>query len=307
MEKECIVCKYIFETGRHKETKTCGELCLKIHRENTKEERIKNSKEAIFKKYGVTHVSKIPGFSDKVKKTKKENHGSETYNNRDKAKETIKKEYGVENSMQIESTKDKSKKTKKEKYGNETYNNRDKAKETIKKEYGVEHHLQLKEILNKQIDTNKKNNGVSYNILTDKSRENLLKNNNLKFGSDYYFSSLEYLKESKDDKLIRLREILKTRKLIIPEDFEEYYEGIREKKEDGKIKYKKYEIKCEACGNKFNSRVVSSALVCRVCYPIESGSIIQKELKEYIVSIIGNNFKENNREAIKPHELDFYI
>lgn len=95
--------------------------------------------------------------------------------------------------------------------------------------------------------------------------------------------------------------------MIIPEDFDEYYKGVREKCEDGKIKYKKYEIKCEVCGNKFNSRVVSSALVCRICYPIESGSIIQREFKEFLESVIGNGFSENNRDVIGPYELDFYI
>lgn len=307
MEKKCIICKNIFETGKHKGTKTCGKPCLKIHRENTKEDRLNKSKEAIFKKYGVDHPSKIPGFSDKVKKTKKENHGSETYNNREKARETIKKEYGVDNSMQIESVKDKVKKTKKENHGSETYNNREKARETIKKEYGVDHHLQLKDILDKQIKTNKEKNGVSYNVLTEKSKKNLIKNNNIKFGSDYYFSSLEYLKESKDEKLVRLKEILKERKLSTPKGFDENYDGVREMQENGKIKYKKYEIKCDKCGSNFESRVVFSALICRVCYPIESGSIIQREMKEYITSIIGNNFKENDREKIKPHELDFYI
>jgi len=307
MKKECMICNNIFETGKHKEKKNCSKECLKIYMEKTKEDRIKKSKEAIFEKYGVTHVSKIPGFNEKVKKTKKEKYGSETYNNRDKAKETIKKDYGVENSMQIESTKEKVKKTKKEKYGSETYNNRDKAKETIKKDYGVDHHLQLKEILDKQVVTNQKKNGVNYNILTDKSRENLLKSNNLKFGSDYYFSSLEFLKESRESKLNRLRDILNDRNLSVSEDFDEFYGGIRKKNKDGKIKYEKYEVKCSNCGSLFKSRVVSSALICRVCYPIESGSVIQREMKEYIQSIIGIDFSENNREVIKPYELDFYI
>lgn len=311
MEKECIICKNVFETGRHKETKTCGKLCLKTLQENTKEERVKKSKEAVFKKYGVTHVSHIPGFSDKVKKTNLERYGVEHISQNEefkiKQKETMKKRYGVENSMQLESTKEKVKKTNKERYGSETYNNRDKAKETIKNKYGVEHHLQLKSILDKQIETNKKNNGVSYNVLMDKSRKNLLKSNNLQFGSDYYFSSSEYLKESKDDKLIRLREILKTRNLLISDDFDECYEGIREKNENGTLKYKKYEVKCEVCGNVFKSRVVSDALVCRTCYPANSCSKIQMELKEYITTIVGDNFDENNRDVIKPHELDFYI
>jgi len=303
MEKKCEICKNFFETGKHKEKKTCGKDCLKILRENGKEERIKKSREAIIKKYGVDHPSKIPGFGDKVKKTKKEKHGDETYNNRKKAKETIKKEFGVENSMQIEESKLKTKKTKKEKYGDEHYNNRKKAKETIKKEFGVEHHLQLKEILDKQIKTNIEKNGVSYNVLSDKSKENLIKTNNIKFGSDYYFSSLDYLKETKEEKLERLRIILEERKL----EFKECEcDRVRYKNTDGKINYLKYDIKCTSCGNKFSSRVVKSALVCRKCYPIKSGSKIQREMSEFIFEIESNT-TECERSVIKPYELDFYI
>ena len=68
MIKSCEICSFDFESGKHKGTKTCSKECLVIFREKTKEDRLRKSKEAILKKYGVDHVSKIKGLHSMLKK-----------------------------------------------------------------------------------------------------------------------------------------------------------------------------------------------------------------------------------------------
>lgn len=306
MVKKCKICYQDFETGKHKQKINCSKECLSIHMNNIKADRLQKSRDGMIKKHGVDHPSKLIGFSDLVKKTKKDRYGDENYNNRDKSKETLLGLYGVENVMQLDETRDLSKKTKKDRHGDENFNNREKSKKTIKEKFGVDHHLQLKEIFNKQIKTNKEKNGVEFNVLSEISKKNKFKVMNDKYGSDYYFSSIEYLKETREEKILRLKEILNKRNLFVSDKFEDEYDKIRDVDDDGKITYKKYEIECKSCRSIFKSRVVSTALICRKCYPIESGSIIQREMRDFLISL-NINFTENDRVIIKPHELDFYI
>lgn len=67
----------------------------------------------------------------KIKKTKKELYGSETYNNSKKAKETNLKKYGVSNPNKCKSV-------------------RDKIKNTCLKKYGVDHNFKSKECIKKR-------------------------------------------------------------------------------------------------------------------------------------------------------------
>jgi hypothetical protein len=306
MEKKCIVCVSVFETGKHKSKKTCSKDCLRIHMDNIKEDRIKKGKEAMFNKYGVDHPSKLIDFSDKVKKSKKEKYGDENFNNREKSKNTMLKKYSVDNSMKLESSKIKSKNTKELKYGDKTFNNRVKAKETIQDKYGVDHHLQLPSILEKQINTNIEKNNVRFNLLTLKSKENLKNKNRELYNADYYFSSINHKKESWENKIERLKKDLEINNLIFKDGIEKYNK-LRVKNGDV-INYLKYDLLCKVCGSEFASRAVKTALVCRKCYPKENGSKIQKELSIFLSSLVGEeNIYENNRLVIKPSELDFYL
>ena len=75
--------------------------------------------------------------TSKMKQTKLEKYGSESYVNPDKAKETKLEKYGSENYVNIE----KCKQTKLEKYGSENYNNINKMKETKLEKYGSENYV----------------------------------------------------------------------------------------------------------------------------------------------------------------------
>jgi hypothetical protein len=53
-------------------------------------------------KFGVDNYAKIFGYSEEVKKIKKEKYGQENYNNKDKQKETMMKRYGVSSFLSTE-------------------------------------------------------------------------------------------------------------------------------------------------------------------------------------------------------------
>ncbi len=302
-KKKCENCGNEFNPGKHKETKTCSKTCLKEYQEKNKWNRIEKSKNALKLKYGVDHPSKIEGFLEKVKSTKKEKYGDENYNNREKAKETCLEKYNVDNSMKLESVQKKIKSTKKEKYGNENYNNREKAKETCLEKYDKEHHMQSNEILNKQKETNKIKYNNDWNCNLEKSLENLKKKNNEKFGSDFFFSSEIHLNKIKTENLERLKTILKDSNL----EFDiNQYDKLRNKNKDGSISYLFYDIKCNDCGNKFKSRLINQIPICRKCNPITSNSKLHLEFKEFL-NEIKINFIENDKHTIKPLELDFLI
>lgn len=302
--KKCATCGKLFNPGRHKEKINCSPECLKKHQQKTKDDRLKKSKEGLLKKYGVDHVSKIPEWGNKVKKTKKEKYGDENYNNREKSKKTTIEKYGVNNTMKIEETKKKSKKTKKEKYGDENYNNRESAKKTIEEKYNTKHHLQTEECLEKMKKTNLELYNTEYTINTKKCEKNLKKHNQKNYNCDWYFESKEHKNKIRKQKIKHLKLKLEKNNLTFDEN---KYIKIREKNKDGKIKkYYEYELTCKKCNNKFKSRLTFNLPVCRNCYPISSCSKLNIEFKEFLNSI-NIEFQENNRIIIKPLELDFYI
>ncbi len=301
--KNCENCGKEFNPGKHKETKNCSKECLKEYQEKNKEIRIKKSKESMFLKYGVDHPSKIEGFSEKVKSTKKEKYGDENYNNRESAKNTCLKKYGVDNSMKHETTQKKLKSTKKEKYGDENYNNRESAKNTCLKKYNKEHHLQLPEILEKQKTTNISKNGLEWNCNLPQTLENLKKKNKQKYGSEFFFSSNYYLENLKKEKLERLNLLLKNSDLSFNIN---QYDKLRTNNEDGSKSYLFYDIECNKCKTKFKSRLINQIPICRTCNPIISNSKLHLEFKEFL-NEINVSFIENDRKTIKPLELDFLI
>jgi hypothetical protein len=91
----------------------CSVSCSANHKEsqiikkNTRSKKYKNGyfnvkkwKDTLIKKYGVDHPMKIEKSKIKTRKTKKENHDNENFNNREKATNTCLKKYGVKYPLQ---------------------------------------------------------------------------------------------------------------------------------------------------------------------------------------------------------------
>lgn len=68
------------------------------HPMNTRSTK-ENLKASIQKKYGVDWISKSDGWSESMKRTKKERYGDENYTNREKSKITCIEKYGVDNPL----------------------------------------------------------------------------------------------------------------------------------------------------------------------------------------------------------------
>lgn len=302
--KNCTVCQEQFNPGKHKQTLTCSKKCKDIHMLNTKDDRLKKAKEALIKKYGVDHISKIPGHKEKVKRTKLINHGDENYNNRKSAIKTNIKKYGGVSSTCNDIVKQKIKRTKLINHGDENYNNREQAKQTNLNTLGVEHHLQLQEYMDKQKKTNLKKYGIEFNLLSEKSKEQLVKTNLEKFGEKFFYSSDQHLNKIKEDKVERLKKIFNDSELEF--DFDKYKILRTKNKELNTLKYIFYDIKCKKCNEIFSSRLINKIPICRNCYPIAANSIIQFEFEDFIKTL-NVKYLHNDRTVIKPFELDVVI
>ena len=85
--------------------------------------------------YGVEYSWQREDVKKKIRKTKLEKHGSETFTNNQKCKETMLSKYGVINCGQLDNWKEKVENTKLSKYGDKHYNNAEKMTQTKKSMY----------------------------------------------------------------------------------------------------------------------------------------------------------------------------
>lgn len=122
--RTCVICGKPFEIYKNREKTTCSYDCLLgLNRsEEVTKKRLVSLKNTMLKKYGVDHVSRLPGFSKKMKETKLLKYGDENYVNVEKCKNTKLKLYGDSN-----------------------YNNKSKNKSTCMERYGVPNVFHLKQ------------------------------------------------------------------------------------------------------------------------------------------------------------------
>jgi len=299
--RRCVFCNNEFLVRKKVEKKLCSDECRKswsLLKEN-KDNRIKKSQESIFEKYGVKSNLSLDSSREKARKTKKEKYGDENYVNLEKARKTKKEKYGDENYVNLE----KARKTKKEKYGDENYNNRKEAKNTMKDKYGVDHAMNLKYYQKKQQDTLQKNYGVEFPLQNLNIKDKVKKTNIEKYGFDNPSKNdniKQKISEShllKFDKGLMFEKLLKQNLQIISP-----YIGLR----DGTIYYS-YNFKCLNCNNVFSGTFTNNRPpVCRTCNPLYKNNTHQIEFRNFLLKN-NINFTENDKQTIKPYELDFYL
>ena len=236
-----------------------------------------------------------------------------------KQKQTCLKKYGTTSPLLNEKCKQKTRQTCQKKFGNDMFagsneykkrikspfllqKNHIKGKETKIKKYGQNY---SKVIFEKNKEAIQKRNirkyGVPYLLMNDdilsKTHETMKK----KYGSDNFFSSNKCLKL----KLSRAwKRIQKWKNHIIPLFTFQEYKGYD----------KIYKWKCVKCGNEFEQKIYTTGLGesrtiprCQICYPNHASSIVEKELLDFIKSIYQGEIIRNNKEIIKPYELDIYL
>lgn len=177
LTEECIECGSLnctFKGFSQGFSVFCTEKCAHT---NLKQKEItsKNSKRSLLEKYGVDNASKLEGFYEKVKDTKRRNYGCENYVNVPKYKQTTEKRYGVQHYTQTEEYKNRVKETNLRKYGVMHFAKSNAFKEIIKqyslREYGYDHFLKSPIIRDKIKETNLKRYGVKTPLELPKNKE----------------------------------------------------------------------------------------------------------------------------------------
>lgn len=248
-------------------------------------------------------VEKMCSFYDYNKIT---NDGKEQYFcfncKGEKTKNTLKSK-GVTNVFQLDSVKEKIKKTNLEKYGVEYPMQNDcikrKSVETSLSVYGTEHPMKSESVKKKMEETNLEKYGTKSSSQNEKVKEKVIQTNNLLYGVDY-------TSKNKDV-------ILKIQKKKLDNIIQKYSEyNIISIDYDKKI----YKLKCD-CGlehdfeispDLFRNRKKIGTIICTECNKLEENSSGEElQLFNFIKDNIDGQIITNNRNIIKPYELDIYL
>ena len=302
IKKTCPICQIGFETDNAHDRVTCSTDCqMKYIALPEIKQKTKNATfAAIFEKYGVDHPSKLPDHGEKLKKTKLERYGDESYvnaeqdkltklerygnknyNNIDKIESTIMEKYGVINPSQIEGVPEKAKATRFEHFGEQMMSDdalknikqlisdgkmgyySDAYKSTMLEKYGTIHSMQVPEISQKMIDTRRDN---FYVQMTNGNR----------------FENKVALLTARDE-----------------------YTGTR----DSNDILLPYTFQCNTCNKEFSSKIDAGGIpTCPICFPPTGRSKPENEVADFVQSLLPTTeIKRSDRTLISPLELDIYI
>lgn len=299
------------------------------------QEIIDRIKKDSLEKYGTLSPSQTEEAKKKRKNTILNKYGEESIFKTDyfksKSKETCNLKYGTDFSLQSEYIRNKIKNTCIEKYGVENVSSlkstREKIKNTLESKYGVSCTFKSEEIKNKIKNTNIKKYGVPNIGKSEEIRDKIKATCIEKYGSSSYLSSevgKERIKKTLKDKynVENISQLDSIKKKISNTNFIERY-PVRlnfwksrdltplfniEQYKDALQKDKRLSYRCNICNNEFSVRAVNRYPICRKCHPLIKGfSVEEKEVVNFIQSIYEGNIIENDRDILKPKELDIYI
>jgi len=245
--------------------------------------KIKNTK---FKKYGDSNYVNV----NKARKTCLSRYGVDNIFKFREIKNLIKEinlqKYGVEHTFQSDEIKDKIKQTNLFKYGvnnpSKSYEVKDKIKKTVNDKYGVDNIFKHKETMEKVYAENIKKYGKKIPVNADELKSLMIK----RLRETLYGVVVERLNiKSECVPLFNIDEYINT------------------------DKQNKYKFQCKKCNDIFLDHIDGGHLPrCLKCNPYIAGfSLHEKEIVDYIKSIINDDVIENNREVLNGLELDVYI
>ncbi len=230
----------------------------------------------------------------KSKQTNLEKYGTEypIQNNeiKDKRKFNNFEKYGVDEPGKLEECINKVKNTKKVKYGDEKYNNLKKNKETKIERYNDSNYNNRLKSIQTCLEKYNFTNVSQSQIIKDKKKKTL--NNN--YGVDNYSQSKDFKNKridflvSKYDKISLLS--VNDDTLCLKCDCNQNHD---------------YNINI----NILRNRLIYKTVLCTVCNPVNSFSSSggELQLQKFIEDNYNGLISINNREVIKPHELDIYL
>ena len=279
------------------------------------------AKETKLKKYGDENYNN----NKKAKETKLEKYGDPNYTNRVKAAETCYVKYGVDNVSKLDIVKESKVKTNLKNWGVQNPFQSEQIKEKIKKicidrynsEYyiksdlarikykefcdkiGVDHYSKSSEFKDKFKQTCLVRWGKSTNLINDEVKEKIKITNLERYGFDHAM-------KNKDVSLLNTKSLIESRYNYFYKLGYEYIEYDYDLKN-----YKLKNIKCqhifEINYDLFRSRIKYKNSSCLICYPRqELSSIKEKEIVSWLKSL-KIEVIENDRDIIKPKELDIYL
>jgi len=281
------------------------------------------SKKTKLEKYGDENYRDI----NKLKKTKLEKYGDENYTNREKAKSTCLSRYGVENVSMIDEVKkiksettlinwgvlnpfsseiikDKISSTIEEKYNSKYYVLSDDCKEKYNKfceKLGVRHYSMSDDFKLKYEKTCLENWGYRSSLSSPEVREKCKETLLIKYGFDHP---------------MKIKDISIKNTMSLVEGRRDYFNEVGYQLLSYNYESCIYTLKRIECGHifeitydLFRSRIKYKNSACLECYPKNDlSSIKEKELKEFIISIYGNNdILINDRIVLDGIELDIFI
>ena len=171
-----------------------------------------------------------------------------------------------------------------------------KIKNTCLEKYGVENAAKSKIIKEKSKQTCLEKYGVEFTtqtiIMKEKSKQTCLE----KYGVEHYTNIPKQINSTFEKSFKKFLNFENVEPLFSLEE----YTGIN---------YKKlYKWKCKKCGNIFEDHMHSHMPRCKICYPKTNNySNQEKDVLSFIKSIYKGKVIENDRNLIKPFELDIVI
>lgn len=284
IEKKCELCDKIFWSLKKRNQRFCNNKCSTNFTANDKN-RIDKIKKTKLEKYGNESFVN----PEKTKKTCIEKYGVDNVSKSDIIKNKIievnRKKYGVDYSWQNEEVKEKIRNTNLKKYGVENPSSSEIVKrnreETVYKKYGVFNVFQNKKILDKIINTNLDRYGVEFPRQSFQIKEKIIHSHRITIynkNKQKFQHLVEFLFEFKDFKGIDKQYI--------------------------------YNFRCKKCNTIFKDHLDGNGHPrCLICFPYSQGfSFKEKEIIDFLKELMPyENIIERSRSIIKGLELDIYI
>jgi hypothetical protein len=299
---------------------------------------VKKRKETLIERYGVDNPLKSNIVKEKLKKTNLKRYGTEyslqSKEIRDKIKITSLERYGFDNPAKSDIIKNKVRETNIEKFGHgcPLLNNdiQEKSKNTLMYNHGVSSPLKSDKIKKKVKETNLKRYGTEYGLQNKEVRDKIKNTVFKKYGVNFITQSDEF---KNNNKIINLKRYgteyptstKKIRNKVINTVFERYNvinvsqaESVR--KDNYSICKSKDYLYYEGNGHsvyncnkghtysissiRYTSRLDSKLPACLICHPIQSGSIAQTLLMEFIQDNYSGDIITDFRDKF---EIDVYL
>lgn len=247
---------------------------------------------------------------DKIKKTKLDRYGSETYVNPEKAKKTCLQRYGVENASKSDKVIEKIKTTNRKKFGVECSFQSESVIKKIKvsnlKKYGKENPSQSEEVKERVKKTVREKYGCDNVFKCESIKSKIYKTNMEKYGTKIPINSDKLKYEMLRKNRLSMWEKLKSNPKInesvsIQFEKEEYISTDRSNL---------YKFKCNKCGVIFDDHIDGGHIPrCLVCNPyIKGTSVMESEIYDYIKSIMDEDVEIQQKcRRIIDGELDIVI